>query len=50
MRAQNIDNLVKPFQCDLCHFRNLFGRDPVINLGQDVRVLKFIRRANLDAL
>jgi hypothetical protein len=34
--ARNGDNLVTPFQCDLCHFRNLVGRDPVSNLPQDV--------------
>jgi hypothetical protein len=44
------DNLVTPFQCDQCHFRNLMRRDPVEGLPQDVRLLKLIRRANLDAL
>jgi hypothetical protein len=43
------DNLVTPFQCDLCHFRNLMKRDPVQNLPQDIRIMKLIRRANLDA-
>jgi hypothetical protein len=50
MMARNGDNLVTPFQCDLCHFRNLLNRDPVDNLAQDIRLLKLIRRANLDAL
>jgi hypothetical protein len=50
MRARDGDNLVTPFQCDLCHFRNLMARDPVNDLAQDVRILKLIRRANLDAL
>lgn len=44
------DNLITPFQCDLCHFRNLMRRDPIKNLAQDVRLTKLIRRANLDAL
>ena len=34
--ARNGDNLVTPFQCDLCHFRNLMERDPVSSLPQDV--------------
>jgi hypothetical protein len=50
MRGRNGDNLVTPFQCDLCHFRNLMQRDPVLTLAQDVRIMKLIRRANLDAL
>jgi hypothetical protein len=48
-QAQNGDSLVTPFQCDFCHFRNLMSRDPVERLAQDVRLLKCIRRANLDA-
>lgn len=50
VQGRNGDNLVTPFQCDLCHFRNLMERDPVPNLPQDVRLQKMIRRANLDAL
>jgi hypothetical protein len=48
--ARDGDFLLTPFQCDLCHFRNLLSRDPVIGLPQDVRLVKLIRRANLDAL
>ena len=48
--AHKVDNLVTPFQCDLCYFRNLMGRDPVMELPQDLRLLKLIRRANLDAI
>jgi hypothetical protein len=50
MMGRNGDNLVTPFQCDLCHFRNLMKRDPLMSLPQDLRMLKLIRRANLDAL
>jgi len=50
LQARNGDILVTLFQCDTCHFRNLMGRDPIANLAPDVRVLKLIRRANLDAL
>lgn len=48
--ARDGNNLVTSFQCDLCHFRNLMKRDPITNLAQDLRLLKLIRRANLDAL
>lgn len=43
------DHLMSPFQCDLCHFRNIHQRDPSRSL-KDERLLVFIRRANLDAL
>ncbi len=42
------DHLLIPFQCELCHFRNLKGRDPN-SLDQDKELLAYIRRANLDA-
>jgi hypothetical protein len=47
--ARDGDNLVTPFQCDHCHFINVMGREPVDGLASDVRVLKGIRRVNLDA-
>jgi hypothetical protein len=50
MAERNGDNLVMPFQCDLCHFRNLMKWDPLMALPQDLWVLKLIRRANLNAL
>ncbi len=50
MLGRNGDNLVTPFQCDQCHFHNLMKRDPVPGVAQDVRLLKLIRRASLDAL
>jgi len=50
IQARDGDFLLTPFQCDLCHFRNLMDRDPVKGLAQDARLLKLIRRANLDAL
>ena len=43
------DHLLTTFQCDLCHFRNIMMRSP-ISPGSDDVLLKFIRRANLDAL
>ncbi len=42
------DHLLILFQCELCHFRKLKGRDPN-SLNQDKDLLAYIRRANLDA-
>jgi hypothetical protein len=41
--------LLCPFQCDLCHFRNLKGRDPLRSDYTDRNLTTAIRRANLDA-
>lgn len=49
LTARDGDHLVTSFQCDQYHFVNLFGRLPIPGLASDVRVLKCIRRANLDA-
>jgi len=49
MYARKGDGFITPFQCDLCHFRNLQGRDPKPGRGKDDRLLVFIRRATLDA-
>ena len=38
-----------PFECDLCHFRNLNGRDPCKRSAKDAYTLVLIRRAMLDA-
>ena len=38
-----------PFQCDLCHFRNVAERDPVEGRAKDEYTMMCIRRANLDA-
>jgi hypothetical protein len=42
------DHWMTMFQCDLCHFRNIKSCSPTDNLA-DLLLLKFIRRANLDA-
>jgi hypothetical protein len=47
--ARNGDHLLCPFQCDLCHFRNVQQRDPVPGLPKDKLLLQCIRRASLDA-
>jgi len=39
-----------PFQCDLCHFRNIWHRDPDMTTHRDRWKCELIRRANLDAL
>ena len=39
---------VLPFQCEICWFRNLEGKDP--SLSQHSVYLKCLRRANLDAM
>jgi hypothetical protein len=48
--AQNGDHLLTTFQCELCWFRNLQGRNPVADLVADTLLLCCIRRANLDAV
>ena len=48
--GRNGDHLMGiPFECDLCHFRNLNGRDPCASLPKDNYTLLAIRRASLDA-
>lgn len=44
--ARNGDHFAVPFQCDLCQFRNIWFRNPVIG---DHQALVLIRRAILDA-
>mmetsp|Transcript_35888 Transcript_35888/g.85574 ORF Transcript_35888/g.85574 Transcript_35888/m.85574 type:complete len:423 (+) Transcript_35888:1865-3133(+) len=39
-----------PFECDLCHFRNMTLRNPVVTDPKDTMTLITIRRASLDAL
>ena len=36
-----------PFQCETCHFRNIYGRNPLT--ATDREALEFFRRASLDA-
>ncbi len=43
------DTLMTPFQCELCHFRNVKGRNPILNNERDQKALLMCRRANLDA-
>ena len=50
MHARDGDHLLTPFQCDLCLFRNIQGRDPSAHDPKDELLLCCIRRANLDAV
>ena len=47
--ARNGDHLMVPFQCELCHFRNVYGREPKKENLKDKELFRFARRANLDA-
>ena len=49
MHGRNGDHLMVPFQCELCHFRNIYGRDPEENNLKHKEFFIFARRANLDA-
>jgi hypothetical protein len=49
-QARDGDNLLTPFQCDLCSFQNLQHRNPQPGSPQDDMLLCCIRRANLDAV
>jgi hypothetical protein len=47
--ARNGDHLMCPYQCDLCHFRNIQKRDPLPGNRKDKFLLQCVRRASLDA-
>lgn len=49
VRARAGDHLMCPFQCDLCHFRNMTGCDPNESLASDFVTMRAIRRAVLDS-
>jgi len=46
--GQKGDHLITPFQCALCHFRNIQQRDPVSFISADQEAMEFIKRAILD--
>jgi hypothetical protein len=50
LKARAGDHFMCQFQCDLCHFRNIQRRDPVIGNVKDSLSSRCIRRANLDAM
>ena len=43
------DHLMVPFQCGICHFRNIYLRDPLGFNATDQEMLGYIRRATLDS-
>jgi hypothetical protein len=43
------DQFMAPFQCPLCHFRNIMKRDPWKDDVLDKEIEEFIVRATLDA-
>jgi len=47
--ARDGDHLMVTFQCELCHFRNIQGKNPSARKARDYDMLCHIRRANLDA-
>ena len=49
-RGRDGDCWVCPFQCELCHFRNVYRRDPVPESRTDSNFVIYCRRANLDAM
>lgn len=49
LRARAGDMLMVPFQCEVCHFRNMEKRDPVLGHAKDEETMEYIRRASLDA-
>lgn len=48
LTARNGDHFCTRFQCDRCQFINIHSREPMSS-GSDQLLLKFIRRATLDA-
>ena len=43
------DSFFTPFQCDFCMFKNIKKRAHMSSSQADMRLLSYIRRANLDA-
>jgi hypothetical protein len=43
------DHMMTPFQCDVCHFRNIYHRDPDARILVEAETLEFIRHAILDS-
>ena len=49
LHGRNGDHLMVAFQCELCHFRNLLGRDRQKEVVSDQQMFIHIRRASLDS-
>ena len=50
LKGRDGDMLLNPFQCDLCWFRNLKGRNPNLERLEDKALMSCVRRVNLDML
>jgi hypothetical protein len=48
--AQAGDHLMTPFQCELCHFHNIFKREPETYDLEEVETIEFLHRCCKDAL
>jgi hypothetical protein len=48
--AQQGNHLMTPFQCNTCHFRNIYGRDPNGGDLGDLEVMEYLQQAILDSL
>ena len=48
MYARRGDSYVNVFQCDCCHFRNIYKRSPRES-GEDIQIMRYICRAVLDS-
>jgi hypothetical protein len=44
------DHLMTPFQCELCHYRNIYGNDPKTWDLDDSEIMSYIHRCSKDAL
>ena len=44
------DHMMLPFQCDMCHFINIYHQLPIVGNSGDDLLIKVICQANLDSL
>ena len=49
MVGRDGDHLMNPFQCELCHFRNIQGRNPNLKSEANRALQEHFRRVSLDA-
>ena len=50
LHGRNGDHLKMQFQCEVCHYRNIYKRDPVMWDNRTQELLAVMRRANLDVM
>jgi hypothetical protein len=50
LEARSGDHLMTPFQCELCHYRNIYSANPKAWDLDDSEILCYIHRCSLDAL